>query len=190
MVFTPSAYGPSVEAILNGAPLCALGPGKPKAARRTALEALAPETIVEPHALVDRTMAQCCLAGLWLRHDFLDESHAISQQIKTPSGSYWHAIMHRREPDFGNSKYWFHRVGPHPVFEPLCAAARELAIDSRAGKATGALARQSQWDPFEFVDLCQRATDESSPLYSLCQQIQQREWELLFAYCHDRAAGR
>src|SRR5256885_982720 len=44
------------------------------------------------------------LAGLWLWHDFLGESHKIAQSLATPSGSMWHAIMHRREGDFSNSK--------------------------------------------------------------------------------------
>jgi hypothetical protein len=40
---------------------------------------------------VDRGEADCLLAALWLRHDFLDEGHAIVQKVETHSGSYWHA---------------------------------------------------------------------------------------------------
>ena len=57
-------------------------------------------------------MAACCLAGVWLLHDYLDESHTISQRIDTPSGSFWHGIMHRREGDFSNAKYWFRPLRP------------------------------------------------------------------------------
>ena len=60
-------------------------------------------------------MAAACLAGLWLHHNFLDESHTLSQDIDTTTGSYWHAIMHRREGDYGNAKYWLHRVGASDV---------------------------------------------------------------------------
>ncbi len=193
MQFNPTAYGPAVSAVLTHAPFNDLGPGKPVTAMRPTLEALLVEAIAAPHPLVNREFALGCLAGLWLRFDSLDDSHAISQEIDNPSGSYWHAIMHRREPDFGNAKYWFRRVGRHPIFEPLCSAARKLAADSPAGGASpGAsaavvLEEQSEWDPFGFVDLCQRAVKESSPLNALCKQIQLREWELLFDYCHARA---
>src|SRR5690348_16418541 len=47
--------------------------------------------------------AKAMLAGLWLWHDWLDESHRISQSLSSATGSFWHAIMHRREGDFSNS---------------------------------------------------------------------------------------
>src|SRR5690242_7660141 len=43
--------------------------------------------------------AKACLAGLWLWFDALDESHVISQALVSNTGSFWHAIMHRREAD-------------------------------------------------------------------------------------------
>jgi hypothetical protein len=183
------SYSPPVASLLESARRNELGPGRPVAAVRPALAALSPETILAPHAVADIEMAQACLAGLWLRFNFLHESHSISQGIETPAGSYWHGIMHRREPDFGNAKYWFRRVGRHPVFEPLGVAARELALEARAGEAARALEEQQEWNPFVFVDLCEQALDEPSRLNDLCRDIQQREWRLLFDHCYRQAAA-
>jgi hypothetical protein len=132
-------------------------------------------------------MADACRAGLWLWFNFLDESHTISQGLDTAEGSYWHALMHRREPDFSNSKYWFRRVGGHPVFELLQVEAARLAA---AGPSEASfLVRQAAWDPFAFVDLCAACHDEKAPGHDLCRRVQRAEWELLFAWCYERTAG-
>src|SRR5687767_13390080 len=91
--------------------LMPLGPGTPVKAFRAALEALTPATAFGEGKQVVHDYAQACFAGLWLYFDFLDESHAISQDLDTAEGSYWHGILHRREPDYPNAKYWFRRVG-------------------------------------------------------------------------------
>ena len=156
---------------------------------RGQIEALKPETMFGSAAIASPKDAMAALSGLQLWNDCLSQSHTLSQGIETPTGSYWHGIMHRREPDFGNAKYWFRRVGKHPVFNPLCAAARELAGSSPAGKPAEALADLTEWDPFHFVDLCEESIDESTPLNALCRAIQKREWQLLFDHCFARASG-
>jgi len=49
-------------------------------------------------------------AGIYLYVDELDRSHTLSQRIETDLGAYWHAVMHRREGDFSNSRYWLNRI--------------------------------------------------------------------------------
>lgn len=180
-------YFAALTALLTPDRLNPLGPGQPNAALRARLAALTPAILLAPHPIRDEEMGRACLAGLWLYHDFLDESHAISQDLATPVGSYWHALMHRREPDFWNSKYWFRRVGTHPVFEPLRTAAARLAADATGPAAF--LARQASWEPLAFVDLCEASSDEAAPFHELCRRVQHAEWELLFAHCYERAVG-
>lgn len=188
MPFDPRAYGPAVAELLESAPCNQLGPGTPEVSKRRTLAKLDAQSLVAPHGVRDREMTRCCLAGLWLRFDFLDESHGISQNIAGNSGSYWHGIMHRREPDFSNSKYWFRRVHEHPIFDELAAEARRLAGESDVPPEAAYLAEQSEWDPYRFVDLCQAAGARRPALGTLCMNIQQREWELLFDFCYRRAA--
>lgn len=134
-------------------------------------------------------MAACCVSGLWLLHDFLDESHRISQKIETRDGSYWHGIMHRREPDYWNSKYWFRRVGSHPVFADLAREVSRAVAGHALTSRTQYLASQAAWDPFRFVDLCESAEHGDSPDHSLCIEVAHLEWQLLFEYCYRAAAG-
>jgi hypothetical protein len=182
-------YTAVIRELLAAPKLMPLDAGNPDRAMHPKLEALTADSAFAPHSLHDPDMARACLAGLWLYHDFLDESHEISQAIDTSTGSYWHGMLHRREPDFGNAKYWFRRVGQHPVFEPLCRAAAELAATGDVHASARFLATQAAWDPFAFVDLCEACLDRSSPCRELCRNVQQKEWQLLFDHCYRQAIG-
>lgn len=136
-------------------------------------------------------------AGLLLWHDLLDESHRQSQSIEGEgmhaAGDYWHAIMHRRERDYGNSKYWFRRVGRSPVFEPL--ASRVVRNSRDGGQAVEQIAARiapdGRWDPFAFVDACQAVEGASESAAALfLRQIQADEMLLLlWRTCLDAKGG-
>lgn len=188
MTASETSYGPVIDELLaTEHRLNPLGPGTPNAKVEARLKALAPRDLFNGKQITDGDMATACLAGLWLIHDFLDASHAVSQQIHKPTGSFWHSIMHRREPDYANSKYWFRKTGRHPVFPDLAAAAEEIAGgDSCARQAVG-LTAGGEWNAFAFVDLCQATAEGRVPCEQLCRRIQRREWDLLFDFCY-RAA--
>jgi hypothetical protein len=179
-VFTPAAYGPIFAGLLEPARLAPLGPGQPNQAVYPSLKSLELASAFAPRRIADPEMAGACLAGLWLYHDFLEESHQISQELPSPTGAYWHGLMHRREPDYANSKYWFRRVGAHPVFPALREAAAGLG---------GLMSGWKEWDAFSFADLCEKALREGGELEELCRQVQRIEWELLFDFCYKRAVG-
>jgi hypothetical protein len=196
LMMTPALDTAFILEFLEAAPLNPLGPGRPNRVLVERLQASAIEDIFSGQQVRDAVMAQAVLAGLYLLADDLDQSHEISQSIHTPAGGYWHGIMHRREPDYGNAKYWFHRVGRHPVYANVATAAREavenVAYQSIASTpAVASLKTQTVWDADHFVDLCQQAAKKSAdrPLAQLCRIIQRRECELLLAYCCAEALG-
>ena len=177
-----------VNDFLAAAPLNPLVPGRPNQQLLARLGEQPLETVFAGRPIIDRTMAQATLSGLYLLADDLDASHEISQSIHTPTGSYWHGIMHRREPDYGNAKYWFHRVGQHPVYSQVEEAAGEAARTTDASPQVAA-DLSGDWDADHFVDLCARAAAGGGSLERLCRLIQRRECELLLAYCCAQALG-
>jgi hypothetical protein len=122
---------------------------------------------------------EAALAGLLVYFSCMEEAHEIAQGVESAEGSFWHAIVHRREPDAGNAGYWFRRVGAHPIFPELRQEAARHGVDFGA-----------RWDPLAFIDLCERArrrpgsAEEASAL-----AVQLVEWQLLFDYCA-RPAGK
>jgi hypothetical protein len=188
--FQASAYGPVFATLLDVDRRRPLDAGTPDRALRERLSGVSITEAFAHTRIADREMAGCCLSGVWLVHDFLDEAHRICQEIDSPAGSYWHAFMHRREGDFGNSKYWFRRVGTHEVFAPLAERAAELAKIRGNRRLIEQLVANGRWDPFAFVDAVER-TDRRGPAddRELCLDIQQAEWELLFDWCYCAAVA-
>ena len=103
------------------------------------------------------TAAPLIKAGLHLLNDDIHNCHIIAQEHENSDGNYWHAILHRREPDYWNSKYWYRRVDNH------------LVIQQMKNEEVG-------WDPFNFVDQCEKFNKAQE------RQIQLQEMTLLLNY--------
>jgi hypothetical protein len=183
MDFDPTKYGAEVARILamdgNGQRLMPLvcGPCTCDDARR-ALAARKPTELFP-----DAREPEAPMAGLWLYFSCFEEAHTLINDSNHPDSAFWHAILHRQEPDAGNAAYWFRRVGEHPVFHDLSAEAREIlkrypTAEFRAGK----------WDRFAFVHFCERARlQPGSTQEQAAREIQRAEWQLLFDYTARRA---
>ena len=174
---------PEIQALIDDR-LMPLGPGTPNEAVRPQLQALN-DAIRDKAKNLDFALA--CMAGLWLYHDFLDESHSISQDLHTIEGSYWHAIMHRREPDHDNARYWFHRVGRHDAFYTIARAATPYLVQHGETRLSAQLLPNGLWNPFAFIDACAelgRKTPES-PSSTVVQHLQRIELESIIHHLLD-----
>lgn len=161
--------------------------GSPEA--RDALELIKPATLTAAPA-VDRIAAAAALSGLWLWHDFLDASHTISQGIDTADGSLWHAIMHRREGDFSNAKYWYRNVGEHVAYRSIAAkvdtVTQTMPVDKQLFRMTA-----NGWNPGAFVDFVESVHGTpNDPRRGVAVTIQRIEWQAAFEHCVRQAAGR
>jgi hypothetical protein len=180
MAFDASAYGGPVASILAldgaGGRLMPLTRGACSSeGARAALKSANPRELFP----LSRD-PQAALAGLYLYFSCWDEAHATAQDIATPEGSFWHAIVHRQEPDDWNSGYWFRQVGRHAIFPRLAERAAEFGIGG------------GRWDPMEFIAICAEARKSpGSDAERRALEVQRIEWQLLFDHCAAKpAAGR
>jgi hypothetical protein len=190
--FSSSDYGPAIAEILalagDGQRVMPLARGRCASAEaRDRLRRLDAAALFAPQRVAAADFAEAARGGLFLYFSCLDEAHSIAQDIASTTGSYWHGIMHRQEPDFSNAAYWFRRVRQHEIFPALREAAGELAPPG----APFRIDASRPWDPFQFIDACEKADRHpDEKLRRLLEEIQRAEWQLLFDFCCRRAAGR
>ncbi len=187
--FDPADYGPVLAPLVSGERCRALDAGRADESLRRALQLATVDAAFAQSPVADDEMAAATIAGMWLIHDFLDESHTISQHINTPTGAFWHAVMHRREGDYSNAKYWFRRVGDHEVLRQLDEQLAPLVAAADTSQQARRLLVSGRYDPYAMVDACQHATRADGDAADFCRRVQQLEWELLFDYSYRHAVG-
>ncbi len=160
----------------EGLPLVQGHPSRPKLDRALSEPALAAILPDVPHA------SRLALAsGLLQVHDFWHASHEAAQKAddlgEKRFSPYWHGIGHRREPDYGNASYWFHRVGRHPLFPSLGATAG-LLTQGASDRSRLPIDPDGAWNPNAYSDL-HREARRSNQLGRLARRLQRLEMAML-----------
>lgn len=183
--FDPAIYGPEVARVLalggDGRRLLPLTCGGCSSEEaRAELKKTTPASLFPGAADPD-----AAAAGLWLYFSCFEEAHQLASSCTTRECELWHAILHRQEPDSGNSAYWFRKAGPHPVFSKIAHAAARIVAAHREAEF-----RVGKWDPFAFIAFCERARRQpGTEQERAALEIQRAEWQILFDYCARRERG-
>ncbi len=169
---------------------------------RAALQESDPQTFFASAEIRDAGMTACAVAGLHLWNDDFSASHNLCQGIRTATGSYLHALCHRREghqgeglaANLGNARYWIRRTGAHPAYPAVYRAALELLDSAGTGWAAEAASRlraHGSWDAGLVIDWFAEAEAGrlSGPALEALQELQVVEISTLMDWCLAHATG-
>ncbi len=124
-----------------------------------------------------------CVALIW--NDHWIKAHELAQDIDNADGSLLHAIVHRREPDYSNAKYWLRRARNHPALPQVSKA----LLDHFSCETPAARGISESWlqngcfEPESFVDAVDRAIRKSdSAEQKVLAQAQAIELTALLRY--------
>ena len=119
-------------------------------------------------------------AGLFYYHNALDDSHKQAALDEGDLAAYWHGMVHRREGDFENARYWMRRAGEQPVFQEM---------QGRASDGAPHMGRQSNWDPFLFIHLCEQYRYGETDYKKEIGHLQRTEFAVMFDYVWRRCVA-
>lgn len=130
-------------------------------------------TLADGAIIRDLSLFSLVRAALFYARDALGESHRIVQQSESDLASYMHGMLHRREGDFDNARYWFRRAGELPIFGELHSAGSRISAD---------VAKQATWDPYLFTGLCEQEKFGDNTRHAELAHLQRAEFDALFDY--------
>ena len=136
------------------------------------------ELIAGGKTVGDETMFSLVRGALLYAVDALAQTHALVQKVNSDEAAYWHGMVHRREGDFDNARYWFRRAGTLAFFPALHRAAAEHSPT---------MSRQQNWDAYLVTGQCEQVRFGADDLTAELLKLQRTEFEVLFDYCWRRS---
>ncbi|HON06641.1 MAG TPA: hypothetical protein PLW02_00920 [Verrucomicrobiota bacterium] len=124
-----------------------------------------------------------CLLLLW--HDYIELSHHIADTERTTDFIYIHAIIHRRERDIYNSRFWFRHLDMcHIVISNIAKEVGAYLTEKGETQLLDRFVKDDGWVPLEFLEEVNKASkmDLSDPFVKLLQNIQTIEFACWFRF--------
>ena len=137
-------------------------------------------------------------AALHLWNDDLEAAHELVQELHSATGSALHGIVHRREGDYDNARYWFLRAGDHPAYHGLQSRAAALLASERLpagtiGQALAAARIQGSWNPSLFTNTIEihetRTNQDEEAIRLLLERLQMLELEAMLRFIGGRVSS-
>ena len=119
-------------------------------------------------------------AGLFYYHNAIEDSHREAAKGEGDLAAYWHGMVHRREGDFDNARYWMRRAGEQPVFQEM---------HGRSADGAPNMNRQSNWDPSLFINLCEQYKYGAHEYKKEIGTLQRVEFAVMFDYVWRRCVA-
>lgn len=173
----------AAKALLDEPGLAELGPGPRSGADSLSTLNGKIDDLFSQHGRPRKAELIRSLILLW--QDHLEPSHCISQGEHNPDGSLVHAIMHRREPDYSNAKYWWRSTGDHSCFPDIAAKVAPMVESDRT--LSDQILPGGEWDSYGFTDAVAQGIREpaDSPRHQLLKEIQRAETEAVLEHLAD-----
>lgn len=182
-----------LTAVLDGLEGAADGPLSRLVHGDSAEQLIAPLRGSTPDSLVGAgghaLATQAVLAGIWVAADLFDEAHEVAQALPDEWGAWWHAILHRREPDASNALYWYRKVNPPATVKSALGAQALGALGAVAPQGleplATALRTRGMWEPVPYVSACERgqAGKLSAEAVGALIALQRLEWRAWMNHC-------
>jgi hypothetical protein len=140
---------------------------------------------------LDRRYCALSRGAILLWHDHFEAAHQLAQDEENADGSLLHAIIHRREPDLSNARYWLRRVGnTHPSFGCITGKVKIALMGMGEDLLVKQIMPKDQWNPLAFVDLVEDALRREDAAYDqLLRQMQAAEFYCFLATLPSRVAS-
>jgi hypothetical protein len=69
------------------------------------------------------------LQALWhAANNDWDRAHRIAQEVEDAAGAWVHALVHRKEGDFSNARYWYQRARQPEATDSLDSEWTRIAV--------------------------------------------------------------